>query len=100
MNAYSENVRHIDLFSGIGGFSLAVEAVWPNSEHIFCEIDPYCQALLKKRFERSVIFDDIRKFTADTYWNRLQEQGQEQGYDVQSGTIRWRVRPSSLLHPG
>ena len=78
MNAYSVNVRHIDLFSGIGGFSLAVEAVWPNSEHIFCEIDPYCQALLKKRFERSVIFDDIRKFTADTYWNRLQEQGQEQ----------------------
>uniref|UniRef100_A0A6H1ZED5 DNA (cytosine-5-)-methyltransferase n=1 Tax=viral metagenome TaxID=1070528 RepID=A0A6H1ZED5_9ZZZZ len=70
-------IRHIDLFSGIGGFSIAVEAVWPNSEHIFCEIDPYCQALLKKRFERSVIFDDIRKFTADTYWNRLQESRPE-----------------------
>lgn len=67
-------MKHIDLFSGIGGFSLAVEAVWPNSEHIFCEIDSYCQALLKKRFERSVIFDDIKKFTADIYWNRLQEQ--------------------------
>jgi DNA (cytosine-5)-methyltransferase 1 len=70
-------IRHMDLFSGIGGFSIAVEAVWPNSEHIFCEIDPYCQALLKKRFERSVIFDDIRKFTADTYWNRLQESRPE-----------------------
>lgn len=62
---YSINVRHIDLFSGIGGFSLAVEAVWPNSEHIFCEIDPYCQALLKKRFEGSVIYGDIRTLSRE-----------------------------------
>lgn len=41
---------HIDLFSGIGGFALAVDAVFDNVEHIFCEIDPYCQALLKRRY--------------------------------------------------
>lgn len=42
---------HIDLFSGIGGFALAVDEVFGKSEHIFCEIDSYCQALLKKRFK-------------------------------------------------
>jgi DNA (cytosine-5)-methyltransferase 1 len=71
-------MKHLDLFSGIGGFALAIDSVWDHAEHIFCEIDPYCQALLKKRFEGSVIFDDIRKFTTDTYRDRLQKQGQEQ----------------------
>jgi DNA (cytosine-5)-methyltransferase 1 len=69
---------HLDLFSGLGGFALAVDAVWDDAEHIFCEIDPYCQALLKKRFERSIILDDIRKLTTDAYRNRLQEQGAKQ----------------------
>jgi len=40
---------HIDLFSGIGGFALA--AGWAGFRTVaFCEIDPYCQAVLKARF--------------------------------------------------
>ena len=40
---------HIDLFSGIGGFALA--AGWAGFRTVaFCEIDPYCQAVLKERF--------------------------------------------------
>ena len=70
-------MTHMDLFSGIGGFALAVEEVWPGSEHIFCEIDTYCRALLKKRFEGSIIYGDIRELTADTHRNRLQEQRTE-----------------------
>jgi len=58
-------MKHLDLFSGIGGFALAVETVWPNSEHIFCEINPYCQAILKKRFGGK-IYGDIRTLTTDT----------------------------------
>ena len=54
---------HLDVFSGICGFALAVEEVWPGSEHIFCEIDPFCQALIKKRFEGSVIYGDVRTLT-------------------------------------
>jgi DNA (cytosine-5)-methyltransferase 1 len=57
---------HLDLFSGIGGFALAVDEVWPGSEHIFCEIDPYCKALLKKRFPGSVVYGDIRQLRFDT----------------------------------
>lgn len=38
-------IRHLDLFSGIGGASLAVDAVWDCVEHTFVEIDPFCRAI-------------------------------------------------------
>jgi site-specific DNA-cytosine methylase len=43
-----KKLTHLDLFSGIGGAALAVDTVWPGSEHTFVEIDPFCQAVLKK----------------------------------------------------
>ena len=70
-------LKHLDLFSGIGGFALAIDEVFGDSEHIFCEIDPFCQAVLKKRFEGSVIYGDIRRLTTDSHWNRLQKSGTE-----------------------
>lgn len=54
---------HLDLFSGIGGFALAAERVWPNVEHVFCEIDPFCRAILKKHWPNSYIYEDIRTLT-------------------------------------
>lgn len=56
-------MKHIDLFSGIGGFALAVDTVWPNSEHIFCDNDPFCQQVLKKHWPNSKIYGDIRTIT-------------------------------------
>ena len=42
-------LTHVDLFSGIGGFALA--AGWAGFRTIcFCEIDPFCQEVLKARF--------------------------------------------------
>tara|TARA_R100000152_G_C6745111_1_gene168763 strand:+ start:144 stop:866 length:723 start_codon:yes stop_codon:yes gene_type:complete len=53
-------MKILDLFSGIGGFSLAAE--WAGYETVgFCEIDVYCQKVLKKNFPDVPIFDDIRK---------------------------------------
>ena len=61
-------MKHLDLFSGIGGFALAVEEIWPNSEHTFCDNDRYCRELLKLRFPNSKIYGDIKeiKSIADT----------------------------------
>jgi DNA (cytosine-5)-methyltransferase 1 len=54
-------VRHLDLFSGIGGFALA--ARWMGWETVaFCEIEPYCRKILAKNFPGVPIHDDIRTF--------------------------------------
>lgn len=55
-------LRHLDLFSGIGGFSLAARWAY-GDEHkpiAFCEIDKYCQKVLKKHWPDVPIFEDIR----------------------------------------
>jgi DNA (cytosine-5)-methyltransferase 1 len=45
----TDDLTHIDLFSGIGGFALA--AGWAGFRTIaFCEIEPFCQEVLKARF--------------------------------------------------
>lgn len=49
----------IDLFSGIGGFSLA--AHWVGWETIqFCEADTRCQKVLAKNFKGVPIHNDIK----------------------------------------
>lgn len=58
-------MKHIDLFSGIGGFALAVDRAFGLSEHVFVERDQFCQAILRKHWEGSTIYGDIRKFIAD-----------------------------------
>ena len=52
-------MRHLDLFSGIGGFALAARWMgWHTAA--FCERDPYCQKLLAQNFPDTPIHDDIR----------------------------------------
>ena len=56
----NDQPTHLDLFSGIGGFALA--AGWAGFKTIgFCEIEPYCQAVLKKHWPQVPIHPDIRK---------------------------------------
>ena len=58
-------LKMLDLFSGIGGFSLA--ASWTNQIKTvaFCEIDPFCQKVLKKHWPNVPIFDDITRLRGD-----------------------------------
>lgn len=60
-------MKHLDLFSGIGGFALAIEMAFPDEEiqHIFCDNEPFSQAILKKHWPNSLIYDDIKTLTAD-----------------------------------
>lgn len=53
-------MRHGSLFSGIGGFDLAAE--WMGWENIFhCEINPFCQKVLKHYWPNSTQYHDITK---------------------------------------
>jgi DNA (cytosine-5)-methyltransferase 1 len=52
--------RVLDLFSGIGGFSLGLERTGHFNTVAFCERNPYCQRVLKKHWPTVQIFEDIR----------------------------------------
>lgn len=56
-------MKHLDLFSGIGGFALAADRVWPGIEHVFVDNDLFCQAILKKHWPNAKIYGDIKCFT-------------------------------------
>jgi DNA (cytosine-5)-methyltransferase 1 len=56
-------MKHIDLFSGIGGFALAAEWAFGEVEHIFCDHDTFCQEVLKKHWPNSKIYGDIRSIS-------------------------------------
>jgi DNA (cytosine-5)-methyltransferase 1 len=55
----------LDLFSGIGGFSLGLERTNGFRTVAFCEIDPYCRKVLAKHWPSVPCYDDIRTLTAE-----------------------------------
>jgi DNA (cytosine-5)-methyltransferase 1 len=57
-------VNVLDLFSGIGGFSLGLERAGMRTV-AFCEIDPYARAVLRKHWPDVPCYDDVRTVTAD-----------------------------------
>ena len=60
-----EKLRVLDLFSGIGGFSLGLERTGGFETVAFCEIDPYCRKVLAKHWPGVPQYEDIRTLTAD-----------------------------------
>jgi DNA (cytosine-5)-methyltransferase 1 len=56
-------LKVLDLFSGIGGFSLGLERTGGFQTVGFCEIEPYCQAVLRKHWPEVPIYDDVRKLS-------------------------------------
>lgn len=70
-------MKVIDLFSGIGGFSLGLERAG-HETIAFCEIDPYCQKVLKKHWPKVPIYDDIKTFSNAECLRQLQSQGSQQ----------------------
>ena len=51
----------LDLFSGIGGFSLGLENTGGFEVKSFCEIESHCTKVLNKNFKDIPVFDDITK---------------------------------------
>ena len=64
-------MRMLDLFSGIGGFSLAAQWVWGDDLEIigFCEIEKYAQRVLQKNFPGVHIYEDITKLDGKDFKN-------------------------------
>lgn len=54
----------IDLFSGIGGFSLGLEETGHFETVAFCEIEKYPQKILKKHWPDVPIYEDVKNVTA------------------------------------
>lgn len=59
-------MRHLDLFTGIGGFALAARRVWGRLWRpvAFVEKDPFCQRVLRKHFPEVELHGEIREFDA------------------------------------
>lgn len=58
-------LRTLDLFSGIGGFSLGLERTGGFQTVAFCEIDPFCRKVLAKHWPDVPIHDDVIKLRGE-----------------------------------
>ena len=61
----NEEIRTLDLFSGIGGFSLGLERAGPFRTVAFCEQDAYAQRVLRKHWPDTPIYDDVTTLNPD-----------------------------------
>jgi len=64
-------LKHLDLFSGIGGFSLGLEATGGFETVAFCDIDKYSKKVLKKQWPHVKQYEDIKELN----YERLKADG-------------------------
>ena len=55
-------LKVLDIFAGIGGFSLGLERTGGFETVAFCEIDPYCRRVLAKHWPDVPCHDDVQTF--------------------------------------
>jgi len=61
-----KQINILDLFSGIGGFSLAAQrAGFEINKHYFSEIDKYAESIYRKQFPDAIRLGDITKIGND-----------------------------------
>jgi len=62
----NEKLKHLDLFSGIGGFALGLESTGGFETVGFCDNEPFAQKVLKKHWPDVPCFGDVRDVGRDT----------------------------------
>lgn len=60
-----DKLKVLDLFSGIGGFSLGLDRTGGFETVAFCEIEDYPRKVLAKHWPGVPIYDDVRELTAE-----------------------------------
>jgi DNA (cytosine-5)-methyltransferase 1 len=66
-------MNEISLCTGIGGFGLA--ARWMGWQSVAtCEIEPFCQRVLKKNFPKAYHHDNLFTLTADTLETKIKKR--------------------------
>ncbi len=58
-------LKVLDIFAGIGGFSLGLERTGGFETVAFCEIDPFCRRVLAKHWPDVPCYEDVRELTAE-----------------------------------
>lgn len=58
-------LKVLDLFSGIGGFSLGLDRTGGFETVAFCEIEPFPRRILAKHWPEVPQYDDVRTLTSD-----------------------------------
>lgn len=61
-------LKHLDLFSGIGGFALAAKWVGGIETVAFSEIDPFCCKVLEKNFPGIKNYGNVKNVTEKEAW--------------------------------
>ena len=78
-------LKILDLFSGIGGFSLGLERTGNFKTVAFCEIDKFCTLILQKHWKGTKIYNDVKEIKKE----RLEADGIPSP-DVITGGFPWQ----------
>ena len=62
----NEKLKHLDLFSGIGGFALGLESTGGFETVGFCDNEPFAQKVLKKHWPNVPCYEDVRNGGVET----------------------------------
>jgi len=60
-----QKLKTLDLFAGIGGFSLGLERTGGFETAAFCEIDKKAQLVLRKHWPNVPIFEDVSELSKE-----------------------------------
>ena len=88
-------LKHIDLFSGIGGFSVAFDSTQKIETVAFCEIEEYPQKVLKKNFPGVPIYNDITELVKNESTRPIWGQGKWQDLECDILTGGYPCQPFS-----